>query len=159
MQVCSVATNVSMSLDVCCGVCVVEVYAECEPGVDLAICMKKLFFRGILDRNGENHVGIEYVEDNNICMATVGRDGEAASLICEEVAIDFIDGNENKMCACVVGFLRDILHGIIDNVRQPNWLGCWIMKMGLGGSDTLAISIHVSHFRFCGDRDVAACPL
>ncbi len=74
------------------------------------------------------------------------RDGKAASLIGEEVTIDYIDGNENKMCACVVGFLRDILHGVIDNVWHPNWLDGWNGKTGLGGLDPLAIFIHVSHF-------------
>ncbi len=92
-------------------------------------------------------------------MAAAGPDGEAACLIGEEVAIDFIDGHENKMCVGVVGVLRDILHGVMDNVRHPNWLGFWIGKTGLDGLDTLAILIHVSHFRFCGDRDVAACLL
>ncbi len=90
-------------------------------------------------------------------MAVLGRDGVAAGLISEEVAIDFIDGHENKMCACVVGFLRDILHGIINDVRHPNWFGCWIGKTGWGGSYILAILIHVSHFKFCEDRDVVAC--
>jgi hypothetical protein len=132
---------------------------ECEPGVDLTICTKKLFFRAILDGNGANCSGIKYVEDNNICMAAVGRDGEAAGLIGEEVAIDFIDGYETEMCACVMGFLRDILHGVISNVRHPDWLDCWIEKTGLGGFYTLAILIHVSYFSFYGDRDVAACPL
>ncbi len=64
-------------------------------------------------------------------MAAVGCDGEAASLIGEEVAINFIDGHENKMCARVVGFLRDILHWVINNVRYLNWLSCWIGKTGL----------------------------
>ncbi len=132
---------------------------ECDPGVDLATCMKKLFFRAILDGNRLNCVGIEYVEDNKICMAAVGHDGEAAGLISEEVSIDFIDGHENEMCACALGFLRDILHGVINDVRHLNGLGCWIGKTGLSGSDTLAILIHVPHLRFCGDRDVAACPL
>ncbi len=68
-----------------------------------------------------NRIGIEDVEDNNICMAGDGYDGEAVCLIREEVAIDFIDGYENKVCAGVVGFLRDILHGVIDNVRHPKW--------------------------------------
>ena len=92
-------------------------------------------------------------------MAAVGRDRAPASLIGEEVAIDFIAGHENRMCACVVGLLRDIIHGVIDNVCHPNWLGCWIGKTGLGGLDILAILIHVSHFRFCGDRDVVVCLL
>ncbi len=113
------------------------------------ICMQKLFFGAILDGNGVNCVGIQYVEDNNTCVAAVGRDGEAVCLISDEVAIDFIDGHENEMCAGVVGFLRDILHGVVNNVRHPNRLGSWIGKTGLGGLDTLAILIHVSHFRLC----------
>ncbi len=46
----------------------------------------------ILDGNGTNRVGIVDVKDANMCMAVVGCDGEAASLIGEEVAIDFVDG-------------------------------------------------------------------
>jgi hypothetical protein len=89
-------------------------------------------------------------------MAAVGCDGEAAYLIVEEVAIDFVDGHENKVYAGAVGVLMDILHGVIKEVRHRKWLGCWI---GLRGSDTLAILIHESHFGFCGHRDVMACPL
>jgi hypothetical protein len=102
---------------------------------------------------------ITLVSNNNICVAMVGRDGEAACLIGEEVTIDFIDGHKNKMCAGVVGFLRDILHGVIEVVRHQNYFGCWIGKTGLGGSNTLAILIHVSYFRFCGDGDVVVCLL
>jgi hypothetical protein len=121
--------------------------------------MQKLFFGAVFDGNGSNCIGVEYEEDNNICVAAVGHDREAACLIGEEVAINFIDGHENKICTGVVGFLRGILHGVVNNVRHPNWLSCWIGKTGLGGLDTLAILIHVFHFRFCGDRHVAACPL
>ncbi len=92
-------------------------------------------------------------------MATVGCDGEVASLISKEDAIDFIHGHENQMCVGVVGFLRDILHGVIKNVRYPKWLGCCIGLTGLGGLDPLAILIHVSHIRFCENSDVMACPL
>ncbi len=123
------------------------------------ICRKKLYSGAIPDGIGANGIGIKHVEQNNICVAAVGCDGEAACLIGEKVVIDFIDGHENKMCVAVVGFLRDILHGVIKDVRHLKWLGCWIGKTGLGGSDPLAISIHVSHFRLCGDRDVMVCPL
>jgi hypothetical protein len=102
---------------------------------------------------------LKYVDDNNIFMATVGRDGEAASFIGEEAAIDFVDGHVNKMCACVVGFLRDILHGFIGDVWHPKWLGSWIEKTGLSGLDSFAILIHMFQFRICGDRDVASCLL
>ncbi len=49
-------------------------------------------------------------------MAAVGCDGEAASLVGEEVAIDLVDDHEDKMCAHIVGFLRDIFHGVIKEV-------------------------------------------
>jgi hypothetical protein len=132
---------------------------ESEPCTDLAICKEKLFFWAFLDGNRANCNRIEDLEDNNICLAAVGCDGKAVDLIGEEVAIDLLDGHENKMCVRVVGFLRDIFHGVIDNVWHTNWLGCWVGKTRLGGSDTLAILIHVSHLWFCGDRDVAACLL
>jgi hypothetical protein len=98
--------------------------------------MKKFFFGAILDGNGSNCVGIKDVEDNNICVAAVECNGEAACLIGEEIAIDFVDGHKNKVCVGVVGFLRDIFHGVIEEVRHPKWLSCWI---GLSGSNTLAI--------------------
>jgi hypothetical protein len=69
-------------------------------------------------------------------------------LIDEEVAIDFVDGHEDKMHAGIVGFLRDILHRIIEDVRNLKWRGCW---SGLSGSDSLGLLIHVSNFGFCGD--------
>ncbi len=53
----------------------------------------------ILDGNRAHCVVVVDVEDNNICIAAVGYDGEAAGLIGEEVAIDLVDGHENKMCA------------------------------------------------------------
>jgi hypothetical protein len=72
--------------------------AESEPGVDFAICMEKLFFRPILEGNRANCIDIVDVDNNNICVAAVGCDGEVAGLISEEVAIDLVDGHENKMC-------------------------------------------------------------
>ncbi len=75
--------------------------AESEPGEDLAICMEKFLFQAILDGNGENHVSIVDVEDNTICVAAVGCDGEAASLIGEEVAIDLVSERENNLTACL----------------------------------------------------------
>jgi hypothetical protein len=51
-------------------------------------------------------------------MASVGCDGEEAGLIGEEVATDFIDGHENEMCVQVLGFLRDIFHEVIKEVRH-----------------------------------------
>jgi hypothetical protein len=52
-------------------------------------------------------------------VAAVGCDREAACLIGEEDAIDFIDGHEDKVSAVIVGFLMDILHsrGCIDKKK------------------------------------------
>jgi hypothetical protein len=47
-----------------------------------------------------------------------------------------------------MGFLRDILHGVIKDVRSLKWLDFW---SELSGSDSLALLVHVSHFGFCGD--------
>ncbi len=103
-----------------------------------------------------NRVGVKDVEYYNICMDTVGCDREAACLISEEVAIDLVDGHEDKVSAGIVGFLRDILRRVIKDVGNLKWHGYW---SGLSGLDSLALLIHVSHFGFCGDRDVTACPL
>jgi hypothetical protein len=54
-----------------------------------------------------------------------------ACLIGEEVVINFVDGHEDKVLASVVGFLRDILHGVIKVVSNLKWHGCW---SGLSGS-------------------------
>ncbi len=101
-----------------------------------------------------NCIGVVDVEDNNLYMAAVGCDGEAAGLIGEEVAIDLVDGHEDKMCARVVGFF----HGVIKMVWHLSWHG-WIGRTGLGGLDTLVILVHVPHLQFCVDRDLAACLL
>ncbi len=71
-----------------------------------------------------------------------------ACLIGEEVAIDFIDGHEDKVSAGTVGFLRDILHRAIKAVGNLKRHGCW---SELSGLDSLALLVHVSHFGFCGD--------
>jgi hypothetical protein len=55
-------------------------------------------------------------------------DREAACLIGEEVAIDFVDGHENKVSADVVGFLRDILHGVSSMMAGT----CSGMVVGVG---------------------------
>jgi hypothetical protein len=73
-------------------------------------------------------------------VAAVGHDGEAASLIGEEVAIVLVDGHENEMCVWVMGFLRDIFHGIINDVWHMNRLSCWIGKtFQLGGQIKFSI--------------------
>ncbi len=89
-------------------------------------------------------------------MAAVGCDRETTCLIGEEVAVDFVDGHEDKVHVGVVGFLRDILHGVIKAGRKLKWHSCW---SGLSGLDSLALLIHVSHSRFCGDSNVTVCPL
>jgi hypothetical protein len=61
-----------------------------------------------------------------------------ACLIGKEVAIDFIDGHEDKVSAGIVGFLRDILHRVIEAVGNLKWHGCW---SGLSGLDSLALLV------------------
>ena len=46
-------------------------------------------------------------------------------MIGEEVAIEFVDGHEDKVSASIVGFLRDILHRFVKDVRNLKWHGCW----------------------------------
>jgi hypothetical protein len=75
-------------------------------------------------------------------------DVEAACLIGEEVAIDFIDGHEDKVSAGIVGFLKGILHRVLEAFRNLKWHGCW---SGLSGLDSLALLVQVCHFGFCGD--------
>ncbi len=88
-------------------------------------------------------------------MIAVRCDGEVAGLIGEEVAIDCVDGHEDKICVQVVGFLRDIFHGVIKEVWYMCWRS-WIGKTGLGRLDTLAILVHVPYLQFSGERDVVA---
>ncbi len=85
--------------------------------------------------------------------------GEAASLISKEVAIDFLGGHENKMCAQVAEFLMDIFHGVIEEVGHGYWNGGLIRGTGLGGSDPLPMLVHVTIFLICGDGDVVVCLL
>jgi hypothetical protein len=40
---------------------------------------------------------------------------------------------------------RDIIHGVIKDVWHSCWLGGLNSRTGLGGSDSLAILIHVPH--------------
>jgi hypothetical protein len=54
-----------------------------------------------------------------------------AGLISEEVAIELVDGHKNKMHVQVVGFLRDIFHGVIKVVWYSYWLLGFIAKLQL----------------------------
>jgi hypothetical protein len=63
------------------------------------------------------------------------------------------------MFARVTGFLKDIFHGVIKEVRDGQWLGCWIGGTGLDGSNPLLILVHVTLLQFCGDGDVVECLL
>jgi hypothetical protein len=100
--------------------------AKSQPGVDLVIGAEKFFFGAILDGNRTNLVGIVDVKNDNECVTAVECDGKAASLIGEDVVIDFVDGHENEMYARVAGFLRDIFHGVIKEVGTG-------LDVGLGG--------------------------
>ncbi len=55
----------------------------------------------------------------------VGHDGRVTGLIGEEVAIDFADGHENVLCACMYVFLASsygwvtVMHEIPISSAQP----------------------------------------
>ncbi len=68
-------------------------------------------------------------------MVAVGCDWKTACLIGEEVPVDFVDGYEDKVCAGIVGFLMDILHGVIKAIRNLKWHGFleWVEWIGLLG--------------------------
>ncbi len=58
---------------------------------------------------------------------------EAVCLIGKEVVIDFVDGHEDKVSAGVVGFLREIVHRVVEDVRNLRWHSCWSEWIGLLG--------------------------
>ncbi len=66
-----------------------------------------------------------------------------ACLIGVVVAVDFVDCHEDEVRAGFVGFLMDILDGVIKAVRNLKWHSCW---SGLSVLDSLALLIHVSNF-------------
>ncbi len=58
---CSMGTNVLMSLYVLLSSLCSRGLKPCtsEPGIDLSMCTKKLFYQAILDGNGAKRVGVE----------------------------------------------------------------------------------------------------
>ncbi len=58
---------------------------------------KEFFLGVILDGNGSNKVGIVNVENDEVSVASVGCDGEAAGLVGEHCSGDVMDGPENKI--------------------------------------------------------------
>ncbi len=59
---------------------------------------EEFFFGAVFDGSGCNEVGVIDVEDDNICVAVVGRDWEAACLIGEYLPCDLVDDHEDKVC-------------------------------------------------------------
>jgi hypothetical protein len=59
--------------------------------------MKEFFFGAVFDGNGRNEVGITDVEDDEVCVAAVGRDWEAAHLIGEYLPCDLVDDHEDEV--------------------------------------------------------------
>jgi len=62
------------------------------------VCAQEFFFRLALDWYRANIVGVVDVEDNDVCVAPVGGDGEPACLIAGDDTVNGMYVHENKVC-------------------------------------------------------------
>jgi hypothetical protein len=60
--------------------------------------LEEFFVGAVFDGNRRDEVGVIDVEDDKVCMATVGRDWEAAHLIGEYFPCDLVDDHEDEVC-------------------------------------------------------------
>ena len=115
---------------------------------------KEFFFRPILDGNGSDEVGIVDIEDDQVSVAAVGRDGETSSLIGEYPTGGVGECHEDEMgvvyCA---GRRNTFILGVIVGVDEDNG-----GVAARGRALALASLIHVPLFSCIVDRDMPADP-
>ncbi len=128
--------------------------SACEIFISDLVGAEEFFFCLILDGNGGNEVGVVDIENDKICVATIGREWELPSLVGEYLSTDVMDDHEDE----IGGFFVDgncwyIIVVVVDIVDDGDG---WIAERG--GSLALAGLIHVSFFGCIVDCDVAAHP-
>jgi hypothetical protein len=130
------------------------VAANGEPRIHLRVGLQEFFFGLVFDGDGLDVVGVVHIEECNIRIAMVGRDGEASRLITGDAACCLTDGHEYMVGAFVGGFLWRSVHVCvvaIVRVDDRTGSGGWF-----GGLDALADLVLVATFGLNGDINVAA---
>ena len=85
-----------------------------QPLVCFVVCAQEFFFLPALDGYRANVVGVVDVENDNVCVAPVGGDGEPACLIAGDDTINGMYVHEDEVGACVERFLGGIGHVIVN---------------------------------------------
>ena len=85
-----------------------------QPLVCFVVWAQEFLFRPALDGYRANVVGVVDVENNDVCVAPVGGDGELACLIAGDDTVDGMYVHENEVGACVEWFLGGFGHVIVD---------------------------------------------
>jgi hypothetical protein len=85
-----------------------------QPLVCFAVSAQEFFFRPALDGYRANVVCVVDVENNGVCVAPVGGDGEPACLIAGDDAINGMYVHEDEVGAYVEQFLGGVGHVIVD---------------------------------------------
>jgi hypothetical protein len=97
-------------------------------------------------------VGVHMVEDHDVAVAQAGDKGEMARLVRVHCVLQINDQDEDVMCNNVCSW-----HGVAD---QHCYVGGIHVIGGNGGidegsgSDTLALSLHVTHLSFLQFRKI-----
>ncbi len=114
--------------------------------------LEEFFFGAVFDGNRRNEVGIIDVEDDKVCVATVGRDWEAVCLIGEFLPCALVDDHEDKVCWAFLDVdWKNVVFGVIKGGEG------WGASGGGGGCGalTLARLICVTLLGGVVDLDVA----
>ena len=72
-----------------------------------------------LDGIGLDEVCVDNVEQNNVVVSSVGRDGETAGLVGEQLSLGFGDCHEHHVGFVILWSLFWFLHGV-DNIWRGN---------------------------------------
>ncbi len=108
---------------------------------------QEFFLQPAFDGDRANVVGIVDVEDNDVCIASVGGDGEAACLVAGDDAIDGMDLHEDVVGARIEWCLGGVGHVIVD-VKAGHGGNCGACgSPWLRGASALPNLVKVAHCR------------
>ena len=79
-----------------------SVSLDSEEGVHLFVCFEEFAAVARFDGVRLDVVGIHRIENDNVVVASVGCYGEAAGLVCEQLAVDVERGHEDHVCFVIV---------------------------------------------------------
>ena len=106
---------------------------------------REFFLRSALNGDRANVVGVVDVEYNDVCVTSVGGDGEPACLVAGDDAVDGMDLHENVVGACIEWCLGGFFHVIVNVEAGHGGNGGTCGSSWLCGASALPNLVQVAH--------------